>query len=168
MNRKLKNIIAKLEGRVLIIGFDDVDLTDCINNNTNIIDCDSLNLNNKAKENGKLGKTVNIKKLRKIYKKKKLDYIIVNMEAVEKYSKYFIKDSIYICKQKIYVFGANKDFIKYYKRYDVEVASKKLKDSNLFEINAIKSKNNIILDNFYFIYDIVTELLDKIGDVLTS
>ena len=96
MNRKLKNIIAKLEGRVLIIGFDDVDLTDCINNNTNIIDCDSLNLNNKAKGNGKLGKTVNIKKLRKIYKKKKLDYIIVNMEAVEKYSKYFIKDSLYL------------------------------------------------------------------------
>ncbi len=50
----------------------------------------------------------------------------------------------------------------------MEVASKKLKDSNIFEINAIKSKNNIILDNFYFIYDIVTELLDKIGDVLTS
>ena len=91
----------------------------------------------------------------------------MNMEELKNIANILLK-ILFIFVSKNLCIYANKDFKKSYKRYDVEVASKKLKDSNIFEINAIKSKNNIILDNFYFIYDIVTELLDKIGDVLTS
>ncbi|MDD4718874.1 MAG: hypothetical protein PHY00_03540 [Bacilli bacterium] len=167
MIEELKKIIPKLKGKILIIGFDYDKLNQAINKNNNITYCDFLNSVSNNKEKATSGLTLNIRKLKKKYKKKKLDYILVNMDEVNKYINYFIKDSIYICQKKIYVFNnTNPDLIKQYKRYDVDINNKLI--DNLIEIDTTNAKNKILMDKVYFISDTLLNLLNKISDFLVS
>ncbi|NLM63427.1 MAG: hypothetical protein GX190_03850 [Mollicutes bacterium] len=164
MNQKIKNILKKLEGEILVIGFDYIEFEEVIQNNDKIIYCDFLNSEDKNTGEGSFGKTINIKKLRSKYKKKKFDYILVNVTEVKEYLKYFIKDSIYLCKNKIYVFNSNEKVKHMYQRYNVDI---KLKKDNYLDIDVRKASSNILFDSIYFIYDSLINLLDKIDDVLT-
>ncbi|MDD2181269.1 MAG: hypothetical protein PHW32_02745 [Bacilli bacterium] len=168
MIEELKKIIPKLKGKILIIGFDYDKLNQAINKNNNITYCDFLNSVSNNKEKATSGLTLNIRKLKKKYKKKKLDYILVNMDEVNKYINYFIKDSIYICQKKIYVFNnTNPDLIKNYKRYEVSI-NNDLKNDNLIEIDTTNAFNKILMDKVYFISDTLLNLLNKISDFLVS
>ena len=113
-------------------------------------------------------KKISIKKLRKIYKKKNVDYIICNFEHITNFLNSFVKDSIYINKTKLYFYGnVDKDLIlKKYQRYDTKIDIKEYKDTCIIEIDNTNSKNNKIKEIKYTIVDGFNHVIEVIGDVL--
>lgn len=189
MNEELKKIIKKFSGNVVAIGLD-YELTEELEENMNIFDLDTINLTKKkgvvsSKTKDKIiehdekykikrlkSKKINIKKLRRLYKKKKVDYLITNYEVIKKYMRYFIKDSVYINNNKLYLYGrSNKEIkavLKKYKRYNVLIKPIEKKEYFIIEIDNTNSKNNKIKDIFYFIYDTFEVITDFIGDFLIN
>lgn len=165
--KELKKIIKNLDGNVLGIGLFE-DLIKEIENNDKIINCDLLNPYIKRKKKFSLfNKTIKIKKIRKIFKKKKIDYIICNYDEINNYFNTFVKDSVYINKKKIYYFGnVDIDLVKYkYGRYDTNII---IKNKNLVEIDNSKAKNNFLKDNYYRLKDFKDRLIELIGDILMN
>ena len=102
---KLKNIIKNLSGNVLGIGLDE-DFTNLIEKNDKIIECNLLNSYTKGKfKKSFFKKTIRIKKIRKVFKKKRVDYIICNYDEIKDYLNTFVKDSIYFNKGKLHFYG---------------------------------------------------------------
>ncbi len=119
----------------------------------------------------KKGKTVYIKKLKKSFKYKRPDYIVCNINDVNNYLKYFIKDSLYITNQKIYIFSEGdkvelENIVKKYKRYinTVEYDPK----NNYIIIDTSNYYNNIFKNAWYFIVDTFISIYDSIGNVLAG
>ena len=178
MNKELIKIIKKLSGSVLSIGLDD-ELNLSLENNDKIEELDEINLISKKKGSIKTNKKIklkskkiNIKKLKKIYNKKKTNYIICNYEVMKKYMRYFIKDSVYINNKLLYLYGISikdtKSIIKKYKRYNVLIKPIENKDYFIIEIDNTNSKNNIFKDILYFISDTLELVSDLIGDFLIN
>ena len=147
---KLKTVIKKLNGNVLGIGLSE-DLTALIEKNDNITECNLLNSYTKGKFKKSLfNKTIKIKKIRKVFKKKKIDYIICNYDEISNYLNTFVKDSIYINKGKLYFYcNIDVDLLKLkYGRYNVEI---NLIDKKIIEIDTSSAKNNFFKDFFLFL-----------------
>ena len=101
MNKELIKIVKNVSGNVVSIGLDD-ELNNLLEQNMSILDLDIISLNKKrgtitSKSNDQLNKydtkykikrmknkKINIKKLRKLYNKKKVDYLLVNYEIIKK------------------------------------------------------------------------------------
>lgn len=165
--KELIKIVKNLDGKVLGIGLDEK-LTKEIEENDNILECNLLNSYVKGKNKFSLfNKTIRIKKIRRVFKKKKIDYIICNYEEINKYFNTFIKDSIYINNKKIYYFGnVDIELLKYkYNRYDTNIV---IKNKNLIEIDTSRAKNNFFKDCYYRIKDFKDKLIETIGDILMN
>ena len=177
MKSELKKIISKLRGNVLSIGLDS-NLCDELNNNTKINNLDVIDFVSKRVGMKKLlkskneSKKINIKKLKKIYKKKGVDYIICNYDIIKKYMRYFIKDSIYMNNNTLYLYGTDvkivNDIEKKYKRYNVNIKSKIYSNYFIIEIDNSKSKNYFIKDKLYFIHDTISLISDYIENFLIN
>lgn len=178
MNKELTKIIKKLSGSVLSIGLDE-ELNKELEKNNNIDELDEINLITKKKGNIKTtkkiklkNKRINIKKLKKVYSKKKTNYIVCNYEVMKKYMRYFIKDSVYINNKFLYLYGTSTKeinmIIKRYKRYNVLIKPMENKEYFIIEIDNTNSKNNAFKDFFYFIYDTLELITDLIGDFLIN
>jgi len=171
MNNELNKIIKTFKGNVLAIGIDEK-LSKKIDINENIIKCDILNYiaNKKEKKIAKQKKvkTIDIKKLRKIYKKKKIDYIICEYSQIEKYLNTFVKDSVYINSSKLYFYGKiNKELLlKKYRRYTDKINITTKKDEYIIEIDNTDTKNNKIKEFGFSVVDKVNSLIEIIGDIL--
>ena len=118
------------------------------------------------------GKTINIKKLRKYFNKKKTDYIICNLDNIFDYYKYIIKDTIYINSNKLYIYSSKSInfelIIENYKRYTNNIEIKEYKESYLIIVDNTTTKNNYIKDKLYFIKDTLYNVAEKIGNILVS
>ena len=168
MYKSLYDIISNMSGFVLAIGTDEK-LGKKLENNELITKCDVLNGFSKNNKKGKREKikTINIKKIRKIYKKKKVDYIICNYEQISKYLKTFIKDSVFINKTKLYFYGdVDKNVIKKYQRYNADISIKEYKKTSIIEIDNTNSKTDFIKDLKYRIIDGFNSAIEFIGDIL--
>ena len=69
------------------------------------------------------------------------------MEDLEKYLKYFIKDSIFISRNKIYLYGKlDKEkfdnLVKKYERYNVEIAIRRYRQTFYLQL-IVKMLNHI-------------------------
>jgi len=168
---ELKKIINKLSGNIIIIGEFNEELEKLVSENKNILTCDHLT-NSKGLGIGKKGKSknINIKKIKRKYKNKKIDYILCNIEDVFKYQKTFIKDSIYIAKKEVYLFGKKDDvdvIQKKYNRYTNNTELTRLKEGIVLivktDFNPPKLKNI-----YYHIYDTMIAIADLISDILIS
>ena len=177
MKNELKKIINKLENNVLSIGLDS-NLCEELNNNIKINNLDVIDFVSKRvgrknilKRKDK-SKKINIKKLKKIYKKKSVDYIICNYDVIKKYIRYFIKDSIYMNNNTLYFYGTDvkivNDIEKKYKRYNVNIKTKIYSNYFIIEIDNSKSKNHFIKDKLYFIYDTISLISDYIENFLIN
>ena len=181
MKNKLKDIIKSFDGNVLAIGIDD-NLVELLNKkkSVNLYSINRFpsggNLNHKSKKKAKRttnkGKYINIKKLRKYITKKSSNYLICNMDEIIEYYKYFIRDSIYINNNMIYVYLSNdidpEFIIDKYKRYNVAITKITLKEGIILEINNMNGKNNKIKDKLYFIKDTFYNIAETIGNILVS
>lgn len=178
MYKYLIDIIKNMEGNIIGIGLDDK-LLDGFNKNkrANIYTIDKatsgITAGKSKKRTTSSGKTINIKKLYKYFKKNSIDYIICNTEEVNDYLKYFIRDSIYLNNKKIYLYG-NKNNIdielleKRYKRYKSIIEIKEFKDSILIIIDNSLSNSNWFKNKLYFISDTLYNIVEFISNVLVS
>lgn len=116
-------------------------------------------------------KKMSIKKLRKTIKKKSVDNLVVNYEDIKKYMRYFISDSIYINKGKLYIYGKKDPFIindikMYYQRYKTIIEVKEYENDFLIMVDNSLSKNNYFKDKLYKIKDTITYYINVIGDIM--
>jgi len=170
MNKEILKIVDNFENNVLAIGTSEK-ITNFINSNKKVLKFDLLEKTKKGIKIKSQNKTkkVNIKKIRKIFKKKKTDFIICEYEIIRKYLNTFVKDSVYINKNKLYIYGTHEDIeflIKRYKRYNVKVDLKQKKDYFILSIDNTLSKNNKIKDIGYLIIDTIEKIIEFIGDLL--
>ena len=174
---ELKNICKSFSGNVLTIGLDFPTVDQVLEKNNNIKKNFIMSFNGKKHgkryENGGRGKTVSIKKIRKIFKKKRIDYIVCNIEDVERFLRTFIRDSVYINKNKLYIYGNKKDIDlelleKRYGRYNTKIEVLEFEKEILITIDNSESKNNRIKDFFYNLSDLGYSLINLIGDLLIS
>lgn len=174
---ELKKICKDFSGNILTIGLDFPTVEQVLEKNTNIKKSYSMTFNGKKRtkkyEKGSRGKIISIKKIRKIFKKKKIDYIICNIEDIEKFLRTFIKDSVYINKNKLYIYGYKKSIDlelleKRYGRYNTKIEVLEFENQILIAIDNSESKNNKVKDFFYNISDLGYSLVNLIGDLLIS
>lgn len=178
MYKYLLEIIKKMEGNVIGVGIASK-LLDGFNKNNrvNVYTIDNakpgIGISKSKKRTTSSGKTINIKKLYKYFKKDSIDYIICNIEEVNDYLKYFIRDSVYLNNKTLYLYG-NKNIIdidllkKRYKRYKSILEVKEYKNSLLLIIDNSNKKINWFMNKLYFILDSLYNLVEFISNVLVS
>ena len=173
---KIYDITKCVSGNVLGIGVDE-NISKILEQNDLVLNCNLLNSyvsqKNKKQKDGRRLKKIRVKKIRKVFKKKKVDFIICNVEEIEKYLKTFIKDSVYINKDMLYIYNIKdnelkEELIKKYKRYSNSVEEIKDHNSIILKIDNKKSKTNIFKDYFYLIVDTLVQLFNLISDILLS
>lgn len=173
----LKNISKNINGKVLVIGLENKTVEQVLDKNENIEELYTMKFNGKKKTKGKTkgkrGKTISIKKIRKIFKKKRIDYIICNIEDINKFLRTFIRDSVYINKTKLYIYGTKDNLDselieKRYKRYNTNIVITEYNKELLIEIDNTNAYNNKIKDIFYNMYDIGYNMVNMIGDLLIN
>lgn len=172
MDKELVKIIKNLKGNLLGIGIESESVISAISKNENITMC--FLLESKTKAGKKLffrgrRKKVNIKKLKKAFKKKKTDTILCNYKYIQKFMKNFVPGSIYINSDKLYIYGdMTKEEIEEikdkYSRYTKEIEI----SGHLIIINNKNSKNNFFKDKGYIIKDTIDIILDFITNVLIN
>ena len=173
MFKRLKELIKELKGNILIVELDDKLMEEFNKNNqVNLFSISSNKNSNPRKKITNKGKNINIKKLRKYINKNSTDVIICNMNVMFKYYKYFIKDSIYINNNLIYLYANNdidKDYlIKLYKRYKVIIEVFDYKEGYILKIDNTKGKTNFFKDKIFFIKDTLYNIAEMIGNILIS
>ena len=173
---KLVYEIKKLNGFVLGVGYLKDKFLKEMDKNPNI-EVDLLTNNEaasskielKKSEKKKKGKNVSIKKIKKIFKKRRPNYIICNVDDIESYLRYFVKDSISITNHAIYVFSDSKksdlnDVKHKYERYikDIDI------NDEYIVINTVGYKRNIFKNIWYFIIDTFVAIYDFIGTIIAG
>lgn len=173
---KIYDITKCTSGNVLGIGVDEK-ISEILEQNDLVTNCNLLNSyskeTNKKQTKKKKLKKIRIKKLRKVFKHKKVDFIICNTEEIKKYLKTFIKDSVYINKDMLYLYNIKdeelkQELIKKYRRYNTIVEEIKDENTTILKIDNKNSKTNIFKDTLYLIIDTLTQLLNIISDLLLN
>lgn len=177
IKKELTKIINDCSGKLLGIGLNDRELLKKIENNKKIVVCDLLSnnaigINNKKVESSK-GKNISIKSLKRIFGKKKINNIICDYQHIEKYLKTFVKDSIYITKGSITIYGKIStddvnSLINKYKRYNIQAEITKENDNYLIRLEIGKCKTNKIKDGYYWLIDEISDLGEIISDLLVG
>lgn len=170
MNQEVIKIIRKLNGNLLGIGLTK-EMVDAIEKNDSIVECNLLNSYSKE-EKGKRKrlKTLKIKKLPKYFKKKSIDTMICDYEVIQKYMSTFVKNSVYVNRQKLYFFGKVDEelIIHRYNRYNTTIQFINTKDGKIIVIDNTKSKNHKLREIGYRIVDGISKMIDIIGDILMN
>lgn len=172
----LKKICKEATGSFVSIDLQYPTVTSILEKNPNIVNGYLLEFDGKKKGKGKNTKAkrsrnINIKKLRKTFKKKSIDTILCNYEEVQKYMRFFTKDSIYINKGKLYLYGKKEEYVledieSYYKRYKTNITITEYDKEFLIEIDNSQAKNNFIKDKIYSIRDLFVAIINFIGDIM--
>ncbi len=154
----------KLIGQVLVIGNFSYNFIEKINNNPKVTFCDHLAPSTKAGFGRGNNQIINIKKLKKRYQKNSFDYIIINPQEIEKYQKYWLKDSIILGKNKIIIENYNQKIINKYQRYNVKI---KKQTKNQLMIDVSQAKTTYFKEKKYQIIDFFEKIIDSISDFLS-
>ncbi len=178
--QELNAIGRNLKGSVLVIGFDDdskfvKDLKS--NKNLNIVYTLTSNIKGKNKKTKKKKKKLNgernidIKKLKKEFRKQTFDYIICDFDTISPFFRSFIKNSILLAKEKVYLYIEGTDYdhdqIFYrYERYGAKVFKSGVKEEYLFEIKVNNVKVPFYKSFGYWFKDIGYDFVEFIGNIL--
>lgn len=173
VNSTLKKYVKNMSGSLIGIGIQDVKIVEEIDKSNKILMCDLLNcvdLDDDSVVSKKRAKKVYVKKLRKRYKKKRIDYMIINSEEIKPFLKTFIRDTIYINKNEIYYFSEKKDILekikKKYHRYTKKTEITKYEDGYILKIDTDGTKNKFLKDKLYYLIDTISNIEDLIADIL--
>ena len=90
----MNNELKKMSGSVLGIGLSEKE-QNILEKNDKVVECYLLNSGSTSSDNSKgYTKTIDIRKIKKLFRKKSFDYIIGNFEQLKPYLRSFIKNSI--------------------------------------------------------------------------
>lgn len=121
----------------------------------------------------KKGKSVKIKKFRKFFKKKSIDYVIIDLNNVYDYYKYMASNSIYVCKKKLFIYG-NSDYVdalgvsKKFLRYTKNVTKIQNGTEYIVIVDCNNTKFSWFKEKLYVTIDTFHNLGDMISYILTS
>ena len=164
----MNNELKKISGSVLAIGLDDKQ-QNILEKNKKVLECYLLSESSNGIGNFKgYSKTINIKKIKKIFRKKRFDYIVGNFNELKPYLRSFIKNSVYLNKGKLYFFNINDfemdELEKRYIRYGADIDVQK----DFVMIDNKNSKTNIFKNIFYYMCDLIYDVIDYIGRLLVN
>lgn len=173
ITNELKKIIKEIEGKVLLIGDYSTDINQIISDNKNVIFCEQLTrLNNKIVSNQKSGKTkkINIKKIKKKYKKNGINYLFIEEEQIIDFKNTFIRDSVYVAKNKIYFIKSkeSEQIVKMYSRHSKKIDIIPCLDGKIICIDVTGCKNNKLKDIWFYMIDCFTDVINIISDILIN
>lgn len=119
------------------------------------------------------GKKINIRKLRKTFKRKSVDYIVCNFNEISDSFKYFIYDSVVINRGTLYLYGDSKyvdakQLSKRFKRFHAKAESFTSGDYFLIVVDNRTSRGNWIKYRWYLVVDTFHNLGDMISAALIS
>ena len=173
VEKELIKIIKKMNGSVICFGVYDEKILDIIKNNKAILNCDIYTLkdvNILSSEKSGRNKNFNINKLTKRYKKKNNNYIIGNIQELHRYKKTFVRDSVYINEDEIFLFSEDdydfEDIIRMYKRYNAQIDLIKLDNGVILKINVKNIKVSKLKCKWYSFIDSIISIYNAIGDLL--
>ena len=176
MEKFIISQIKEMEGNLLGIGINNEKIKKAINKNNKINICNLLKKKKKGFGKHKLasnkhGRKVNIKKIKKVFRKKRVDNVICNLETVKPYLKTFVRDSVYINKGKLYIYGSFEDLneltIKY-QRYTKDIKIEKEGKVSILIVNNQNTKNNKLKDIGYWWADTFTAFVDFLTLILVN
>lgn len=179
---KLSNIVKEFTGNVLCLGVKDDGILRNLGRNSNV---DVYTIERKLSKNifskrkkakvikDEKGKKINIKKLRKTFKKKSVDYIVCDINEIYDYFKYFIYDSVIINKKKLYLYGESKYIdpnvlAKRFKRYHADAEVFISDDEFMIVVDNQESKGNWFKAKWYIVIDTFHNIGDMISAALIS
>lgn len=175
MEKYLIKEIKQMKGSLLGIGITSEKIKDAINKNDEILICNLLEETTKRKNSnlvaGKKQRKVNIKKLRKTFRKKRTDNVICNLETVKKFLKTFVRDSVYINKGKLYIYGDKEEIEtlkKKYERYTKDIKIINKAKQSILVVNNTNTKNNKFKDICYWWQDFGQSTLEIITALLAN
>ncbi len=171
MKKEIQTWIHGLSGKLIGIGIQEEEILNWILKNENITECNLLESISKeeGKKRGKK-KYLSVKKMRKKFKKKQNDFLLMNYEVIAPYLKHVIKDSIYITKKEIMIYGISYENVtllqKRYRRYDIKIRKKNISNIYILFINVENAKNSFWKDFFYSISDTIYNTMELISNFL--
>lgn len=171
MDNDLKTLCKTVKGSVVTFGMDEK-YTKFLEKNQQITTLDTINLFGKKKNkmDGK-AKEIPIKKVRKYFKKKKIDVIFYQADKMEPYLFSLPKEIIYIGKRDLYIIGSKDSVIKILPKFERYVPYKEKKEYNnkiLVQFNIEGIVSNRLKDSIYFYKDKLDYFIGLLQDFLTS
>lgn len=170
IENELKEIFKTINGNLLLIGNYSDKIINTIEQNKNILVCDQLSNNDNSSKKGNKGKNkkINIKKIKKYYKRKNINNSVIDFEQVLPYKNTFIKDSSYITKNKIIIIAKeDNDLIyKMYSRYTKNINKVDCLDGNIYVIETAKIKKKPIMNIIYLIQDTFIDIITIVSDLM--
>lgn len=168
------DITKDIKGNVLCFGIDNKKILNIIESNKNIDVCDILTnrtiFSNKEENKLDKKKQVKVNRLRNRYKRNKVNYIYINVDDIIGYRETIVKDTIYICNNKIYLYSENKldidNFLRRYKRYKIKLNKIECLDNVMYELDVSKIKSRKFKDKINGFIDNIIDLIDMAGDIV--
>ena len=174
--KKIKELLKNVHGDVLAIGLSEEEES-FLSNNSNITDIATLHNNKNLLKEAKTKikskeKNISIKKLRKKFKKNRIDFTICNIDDVSSYLKYIVKDMVFFTKDSIYLYFEKEEALKeklyeMFHRYQVEIKEEEKENKTYFLIKVNDKKKNKMKDRFYLIKDTFDQFLELIRNFIT-
>ena len=176
MDEYLIKKIEKMEGSTVGIGINSQKIKNAIETNPKIniyhsLEASPKGINKKKFKMPSKLKKVNIKKIKKVFKKKRINNIICNYDTIKDFLKTFVRDSVYINKEKLYIYGKKTDLepvINKYKRYTDKIELIEKKDQFLLIIDNTNTKNKKLEDIGYWWLDTINSLIDFLTIILAN
>lgn len=179
MKNKLLELARNTRNKVLVVGYDNQDFMNTLKKNKKVTRCDTLieltGFMGKKKKTmvGTNTKKVRIKKIGKAYKKDHIDYMFIDGLSMKKYLRKFIKNSIFITNDKIYFFANetkldSENIKKRFERYNANVKVISYDDDYVLEIDVKDKKNHPFKKYLYFLIDLLYDMKETIGDVIST
>lgn len=177
--KRILDDIKNFKGNVLCIGVKDKKIMSSLKKNSKIgvyeLSRDEPKRFFGYKKRVKIskGRSVRIKKFRKLFKKKSIEYLIIDLNSIFDHYKFIASNSIYVCRKKIYIYG-NSDYInaklvaKKFERYKTKIERVQLDNEYLVVVDCSKAKYNFFKEKIYLIVDTFHNFGDMISYFLTS
>jgi len=178
----MKQIIdaaKNMNGKVVCVGVKDKELLGVLGKNkkADIFTIDRIIHKSLLFKNKKAylpdGKKINMKKIKKAFKKKSVDYVICDLNEIYEYFKYFLSNSVIINKKTLYIYGTSR-FIdpnvlaSRYHRYGATTETVIDGDEFIIIVDNSTSKTNWFKDRGYLIVDTFHNMGDMISTSLTG
>ena len=165
------NLNKKISGNLLCIGLNNKKIIDKLLSNENLTRFVLIDVNLGGTGSGSINKMMDKKiylcDIKKTFNKKKMDYIICNSESVKNELVGFVKDSIYINSNMMYLYGninsVDVDNLIYrYTRYGSRVNKISDGDDFILEISNERVKTPFYKNIFYVVIDYLYSLKNEI------
>lgn len=178
----MKQIIdaaKKLDGKVVCVGVKDREILSALSRNSNadIFTIDRIIYKSLFFKNKKAylpdGKKINMKNIKKVFKKKSVDYVICDLNEIYEYFKYFLSNSVIINKKTLYIYGTSrfidpKVLASRYHRYGATTETIIDGDEFIIIVDNSTSKTNWFKDKWYLMVDTFHNMGDMISTSLTG